>query len=187
MTTQTLSIDVRHLSVGELVDLFQTLHAPAIADMHGEYAARLLRQPGLLANLAGHGLLSNPVMGWLCKAFRPVDAERGRGYNTFRVAGRVVQRFPMQTRLAPSRYDGRPAYHLIYGAYRSLCGDIHMVDEVRQLAPGTYLGMGTWGFTDRQRRVALPFLLEGPVGAYRGDIGELRLGFQVSTREIPRL
>jgi len=187
MTTHTLSVDVGHLAVGELLDLFQTLDAPSIAEMHGEYAARLLRQPGPVAHLVGHGLVSNPIMRWLCKAFRPVDAESGRGYNTFRIAGRVVQRFPMQTRLAPSRYDGKPAYHLIYGAYRSLCGDIHMVDEVRQLARGVYLGMGTWGFTDSQRRIALPFLLEGPVDKYRGDIGELRSGFEVGKREIPRL
>lgn len=187
MTTQSLTIDVRLLSTGELLELFQTLRAPAIAEMHGEYAARLLRQPGLAAELSAHVLLSNPVASWLCKAFRPVDAESGRGYNTFRLAGRVVQRFPMHTRLAPSRYDGEPAYHLIYGAYRSLCGDIHMVDEVRRLAPGVYLGMGTWGFTERQRQVALPFLLEGPAGAYRGDLGEPRVGFEVGRREIPRL
>lgn len=155
--------------------------------MDGEYRARLLRQPGRVANLTGYALLSNPLAPWLCKAFRPVDHDTGRGYNTFRVAGRLVQRFPMQTRLAPSRYDERPAYQLIYGAYRSLCGDIHMVDEVRRLRDGAYLGIGTWGFSDRQRRVALPFLLEGPVAPYRGDIGTERPGFFVSEREIPAL
>lgn len=187
MTTHALSLDVRTLSAGELLDLFRTLEAPPISEMHGEYAARLLRQPAVLAQVLGHGLLSNPLAPWLCKAFRPVDGDSGRGYNTFRIGGRVVQRFPMQTRLAPSRYDGKPAYHLIYGAYESLCGDIHMVDEVRQLARGVYLGIGTWGFTDRQRRIALPFLLEGPVGVYRGDIGEPRRGFTVGKREIPAL
>lgn len=187
MTTRTLPIDLRHLSTGEALDLFRTLEAPTVAEMHGEYAARLLRQPGVIAQVLGHGLLSNPVMPWLCKAFRPVDRETGRGYNTFRIGGRVVQRFPMQTRLAPSRFDGKPAYQLIYGAYRSLCGDIHMVDEVRQFSPGVYLGMGTWGFTDGQRRIALPFLLEGPIGEYRGDIGEVRRGFVPGHRDIPAL
>lgn len=181
------SHDLQRLSVREVVALFRTLECPGIEEMRGEYRARLLRQPGQLAEMSGRALLSNPLAPWLCKAFRPVDGRTGRGYNTFRVLGRVVQRFPMQTRVAPSRYDERPAYQLIYGAYRSLCGDIHMVDEVRRLSQGLYLGIGTWGFSERQRGVPLPFTLEGPVAPYRGDIGTERPGFVVGTREIPAL
>lgn len=188
MNTQAMAAtDLRHLATAELLALFTTLDAPAIEEMHGEYRAELLRQPNAVATLAGRVIVGNPLLPWLCKAFRPVDATTGRGYNTFRVAGRVVQRFPMRTQLAPSRFDGRPAYHLIYRAYESACGDINMVDEVRRLAPGIYLGIGTWGFIAAQRRIALPFLLEGPVGDYRGDIGRPRRGFRIGRREIPAL
>lgn len=188
MTTSTMTLsvdDIKKLSVAELLALFATLDAPSIAEMNGEYAASLLRQPSVLAAVSGWATVVNPLMPWLCKSFRPVDAETGRGYNTFNRLGRVIQLFPMQTVIAPSRYDGKPAYTLVYRAYHSLCGDINMVDEVRRLGDGLYLGIGTWGFSERQRRVALPFLLQKTADAYRGDIGKARDGFVISRRELP--
>ncbi len=187
ITTSRLSVEqLEQLSTEELLKVFQTLPAPKISEMDGEFAARLLQQPSTLARFFGQVSVANPLMPWLCKAFRPVDAESGRGYNTFKLLGRVVQRFPMQTVIAPSRYDGKPAYTLVYHIYHSMCGDIHMVDEVRKVADGVYLGIGTWGFTRGQRQVALPFLLEGPIAAYRKDIGRKRKGALLA-REIPAL
>lgn len=181
-------VDLGLLDSRQLLALFTTLDAPAIDEMHGEYAARLLQQPTLLAAVLGHGTVGNPVLPgrWLCKAFRPDGTGGGRGYNSFRQLGRVVQRYPMRTLLAPSRFDGRPAYQLVYRAYHSLCGEIHMVDEVRRVEAGLYLGIGTWGFSERQRRQPLPFELSGPVGPYQGDIGAARAG-DGWRHEIPAL
>lgn len=169
----------------ELRRLFAQLPAPAIDEMEGEYAARLLAQGNWLAAAGERLLLRNPFRSWLCKAFRPIDAGAGRGYNTFLQRGRVVQAYPMRTLIAPSRFDGRPAYTLVYRHFHSACASVHMVDEVRRVAPGLYLGMGTWGFTAAQRRMAWPFLLEGPVAPYRGDIGRERHDFQPGPRELP--
>lgn len=176
------------MPVDELMTLFKTLDAPALDEMNGEYTATLLRQPSLFATIAGRATVGNPVLPgkWLCKAFRPVSQEVGRGYNTFSQFGRLIQRFPMQTLIAPSRYDAKPAYQLVYRAYKSLCGDMHMVDEVRRLDEGVYLGIGTWGFFEAQRRIPLPFLLTGPVAPYRGDIGVERSAF-VLADEVPAL
>jgi hypothetical protein len=180
--------ELRAMSFKALMALFSGLPAPEMSEMDGEFAAALLAQPSALAQLTGDLTVNNPLMPgyWLCKAFRPVSPQSGRGYNAFRHLGRKVQRYPMQTLIAPSRYDGRPAYTLVYAAFRSMCGAIHMVDEVRRVAPGLYLGIGTWGFTDRQRRVALPFVLRGPVAPYAGDIGTPKRGFDVR-QEIPAL
>jgi hypothetical protein len=178
---------VKRLSTGELMALFTTLEAPSIAEMNGEFAACMLRYPSRLAAALDYLGAYNPVTGyWLCKAFRPASADEGRGYNSFRHRGRSVQRSPMVTLLAASRYDGRRAYQLVYRAYHSACGNIHMVDEIRRVAPGVYLGIGTWGLTDAQRRFPRPFLLTGPVAAYRGDIGKPRRGFRLAA-EIPAL
>ncbi|MGF0319615.1 hypothetical protein [Nocardia fluminea] len=185
MTTELPLDEVRRLSPAQLVARFESLDAPPIEEMNGEYRAELLTQPHLAATLLGYATVSNPLSPWLSKAFRPLDAETGRGYNTFRRLGSVVQRYPMITRIAPSRYDGKPAYTLIYRAFHSLCGEIHMVDEVRRLSPGVYLGIGTFGITDTQRRLPRPFLLEGPNHDYRGDIGTARAGFTPGKREIP--
>ncbi|RZI81871.1 MAG: hypothetical protein EOP38_17795 [Rubrivivax sp.] len=182
------AIDLAGLSFKETLALFAKLQAPALADMDGEYEARLLKQPSWLAQTIGQLTISNPLMPgqWLCKAFRPVNQQVGRGYNTFQHLGRTVQRFPMHTQIAPSRYDGRPAYQLVYRAYHSMCGDIHMVDEVRRVGPNLFLGIGTWGFSDKQRQVPLPFMLKGPIAPYRGDIGKPRSGFDPRS-EIPAL
>ncbi|MGH8493412.1 MAG: hypothetical protein ACRERR_09960 [Moraxellaceae bacterium] len=179
--------DLDRLSSQELLALFATLEVPALSEMQGEYAARLLAQPNPVAAFAGWLAVGNPLRTWLCKAFRPVDGETGRGYNTFLQGSEVIQRYAMQTRLAPSRFDGRPAYQLVYRHFHSLCGTVHMVDEVRRVAPGLYLGIGTYGFTAAQRRQPYPFLLQGPVASYRGDIGRERRGFVPGRREIPAL
>jgi hypothetical protein len=155
------------------MELFKTLRAPALEEMDGEYDATLLRQTSLRTTLLARFAVRNPLLPvtWKCKAFRPISGEEGRGYNGFDVVGRCVRRFPMKTRIAPSRFDGRDAYQLDYRGYRSFCADIHMLDEVRQYADGLYLGIGTCGLTPGQRRVPLPFLLRGPSRAYLGDIG----------------
>lgn len=185
METDTAAAELRQLEASGLLALFITLDAPTIGEMDGEYTAALLAQPNLFAVVTGQAAVANPLGPWLCKGFRPVDGDGGRGYNTFEEWGRVRQRYPMLTLLAPSRYDGAPAFTLLYRAYASMCGAIHMVDEVRRAAPGVYLGMGTWGFTDAQRRVPRPFLLTGPVGPYRGDIGKARSAFTPGPRELP--
>jgi hypothetical protein len=178
---------LRQYSTAELLQLFSKLEAPTIREMNGEYTASLLAQPSWLATKLGQMALNNPMGSWLCKAFRPLDTDSGRGYNSFRQRGKVVQRYPMQTMMAPSRFDGRPAFQLVYRHFHSLCGDINMVDEVRRVAPGLYLGIGTWGFTHTQRHIPYPFLLEGPQAAYRGDIGRARHSFSIGKREIPAL
>lgn len=171
----------------QLQRLFAQLEAPTVDEMSGEYRARLLARGNWLATAGNRLILRNPFRSWLCKAFRPVDADTGRGYNTFRQGGRVLQAYPMLTLVAPSRFDGRPAYQLVYRQFHSACAAVHMVDEVRRVAPGLYLGIGTWGFTAAQRRMPWPFLLEGPVGPYRGDIGRERDDFQPGPRELPAL
>lgn len=180
--------DLLDMRFKDLMALFAKLPAPAMKTMDGEFSARLLAQPSALAQVIGNLTVNNPLMPgrWLCKAFKPLSAERGQGYNSFAHLGRKVQRYPMQTLIAPSRYDGRPAYTLVYAAFRSMCGAIHMVDEVRQVAPHLYLGIGTWGFTDTQRQVALPFVLRGPIAPYARHIGVARKGFDVR-QEIPAL
>lgn len=180
--------DLLAMGFKDLMALFGKLPAPTVAEMDGEFAARLLAQPSAMARLIGNLTVNNPFMPgrWLCKAFKPVSAGRGQGYNGFAHLGRTVQRYPMQTMIAPSRYDGRPAYTLVYAAFRSMCGAIHMVDEVRRVGPGLYLGIGTWGFTDKQRRIPLPFVLRGPVAPYIGHIGLPKKGFDVH-QEIPAL
>ncbi|MFD0949939.1 hypothetical protein ACFQ0F_05975 [Paraperlucidibaca wandonensis] len=172
-------------STKELLKVFEQLEAPTLEEMSGEYAARLLAQPNWLATFVGGAVLRNHFHSWMCKAFKPIDASTGQGYNTFLQGKRVIQRFPMRTLIAPSRLDGGLSYQLVYRRFHSLCGSVNMVDEVRRISSGLYLGIGTYGFTDAQRLTPYPFLLEGPIGVYRGDIGRARKNFKIERHELP--
>lgn len=171
----------------ELMVLFKTLDAPKLHEMNGEYNAVMLTQNNSLLDFVWRLAIYTPIWPgtWVGKSFRPVDENSGRGYNLFRVgAKKMVQRFSMKTLIAPSRYDGKPAYQLVYRAYHSACGWVNMVDELRVLDNGKFLLIGTAGFTKKQRHVANFFLLEGPLRPYRGDIGKPRKKLNLA-KEIP--
>jgi hypothetical protein len=155
--------------------------------MNGDYEATLLKQPSATAEVCGYLAVGLPFKSWLSKGFRPVSESEGRGYNSFRMLGRTVRQFPMRTLIAPSRFDGRPSYTLVYRAYRSTCGVMNMVDELRRVDQSLYLGIGTWGYSDKQRRVPLPFALRVTGRPYIGDIGTAKANFVPSPREIPAL
>ncbi len=178
--------EIKRLSHEALLQMFLELESPDLEEMNGEYRANLLAQRSVSAEISAFFTAKNPLIPWLCKAFRPVDGEKGRGYNTFRCFGKVVQHYPMETFIAPSRYDGKPAYHLVYRAFHSGCGTIHMVDEVRRITAGLYLGIGTFGQNEAQRRIPHPFLLKGPIADYRGDIGRVRQDYRPE-QEVPAL
>jgi len=189
MTTRPIAYgDFLEASPNRMMETFRSLPAPTILEMHGEYHATLLTQRGLCMDWLWRANLYNPIFPgiWVGKAFRPVSEIAGRGYNYFRRgSSRIVQRFPMKTLIAPSRYDRRPAYQLVYRAFSSICGWVNMVDELRRVDHGRYLLIGTFGFTARQRHCDSYFLLEGPFRPYRGDIGiEQPVDL---TREIPAL
>jgi hypothetical protein len=186
MKPTDLEAELASLDTRGLVERFTTLQAPSLAEMHGEYDGRLLRQPHFLATVFWSAMLRNPLWLWRGKAFRPVSDDAGRGYNVFRCCGRLLQHFPMATLIGPSRYDGRPAFQLVYRAYHSICGAVHMVDEVRRIREGAYLLIGTMGLFEWQRRVPVLVLLTGPVAEYRGDIGRPRKSFDLAD-EVPGL
>lgn len=178
--------DLEKCGAEELSAIFAQLPAPAMQEMDGEYDATLLQQPSSTAKLFARLVLANPAWPWQCKAFRPLNEDLGRGYNIFRLMGRDWLCFPMQTLIAPSRFDGKPAYQLVYRAYHSITAAMHVVDEIRRVNAKLYLGLGTWGFSDRQRQKPMPFLLEATTRQYRSDVGSEREGFVLST-EIPAL
>ena len=180
--------NLTQLSTPQLLKLFDTLECPTMAEMDGEFRGQQLRQPGPISTLVSALFTNNPLMfgKWQSKSFRPTGPDRGRGYNTLRNFGRENIQGPMVTLIAPSRFDGKPAYQLVYRAFHSVCGFVHMVDEVRRVDEGQYLGIGTVGFSRAQRRVPLPFMLSGPVAPYKQDVGRERVGFDLAS-ELPGL
>ncbi len=156
------------LKLVRVMELFKALPAPAFTEMHGEYRANLTDHGSLLKNLQAQFVMQTSFFDgvWLCKSFEPLSETEGHGYNSFRKSGRIVRKYPMKTAIVSSRFDGKPVFQLDYTAYKSLLGFINMVDEIRKINDNLYLGVGTWGFTKKERMKPLPFTLSGPADQF---------------------
>jgi hypothetical protein len=177
------AVAVEDLSPAEAVALFKTLPCPTMEEMNGEFSGKMLSFPTFFSGLYWNIASNNPIyLGiWRGKSFRQTGINEGRGYNTaWRLFAGAVDMFPMQTRIGPSYFDGKPSFQLIYRAFDSYAGDIHMLDEVRRLPDGRWLGIGRTGSTTEERRLPMPFLLKARIGTYRQDTGTIRPGFDMA-------
>ena len=71
----------------------------------------------------------------------------GWGYNFFKdQAGELDRKYRMRTYTqAPSVWDGEPSCVLDYTQEKHYLGRMQMRDEVREVVPGLYLGVGAFG------------------------------------------
>jgi hypothetical protein len=177
------SIAVENLSPAEAVELFKTLPCPTMKEMNGEFSGEMTTFPTLFKRLYWTIASKNPFyLGiWQGKSFRQTGPGAGRGYNSvWRLFGGTVDMWPMLTSIGPSFFDGKPAFRLVYRAFDHHAGDIHMLDEVRRLPDGRYLGIGRIGDSVEERRMPMPFLLKQRIGDYRQDVGVTRVGFDMN-------
>jgi hypothetical protein len=70
--------------------------------------------------------------------------------------------------MGPSQIDGRPALIMTYGSFNNRSGNRDLVDEIRKLEDGIYLGLGTARAEDGSRTAPGPFVLTGPIGPWIG-------------------
>lgn len=110
---------------------------------------------------------------WLGKAYFPLSKTKGDGYNRWRRPGdKVERRLRFGTEMGTSLIDGKPSLIMYYGAYRGpqtpAGEESTLVDEIRKLADGLYLGMGTTLKEDGTRTDPGHFALIGPVDRWIG-------------------
>jgi hypothetical protein len=107
-------------------------------DLRGRMLAvrRLDRGPVARAIAALSGARSFP---WAGKSFASEDARHGKGINRLRLWGRH-RLFPFETSIAESAIDGTAAIVLNYDLPDNPPAIRAIHDEVREVAPGLYLG-----------------------------------------------
>jgi hypothetical protein len=157
------------LTQAEGIALWRTLPAPALEEMNGHYmgmgpdGANTEYQAGYAKFMFNE----HSVRGyWLGKAFRPLNATTGEGYNRWRFpGGRIERNLRMATRVQPSIIDGKPAYVLEYAAFHKTT----LFDEVRKLEDGVYVGTATVERPDRTRSKLDMFILVGPTDEWVGE------------------
>lgn len=132
----------------QYVEAWKTLPAPAFAEMDGEFSGQFppnyneLHKQWQAENLFNE---NGPRGYWLGKAYKPLGQSTGEGYNVWRMPdGRVERRVRFGTHLGVSRVDGRPALLMTYASFnRAYTVDTDTVDEIRKLADGVFVGIGT--------------------------------------------
>ena len=152
------------LTPADAVSLWRDSPAPSIAEMNGHYLG--LRPT---AELNGNALYfdEKSEMGyWLGKAFRPAAQDRGEGYNRFRKSGGVIERYSrMETYVGPSPVDGKTSFIIDYSRFNPA---ISMLDDLRRLDAGVYIGVATYPDGAGHRTAPEPFLLVGPTDSWVG-------------------
>ena len=159
---------ILQLNHGELCNLFRSLAAPSIEEMHGEYQLGELAQQSLLQRLV---VLSFSIKSsQLCKAFEKTGPDRGHGYNGVVTDRGVERKMFFEFSLRPSRIDGRTSLHITYDHHNPEDRVLRsIVDELRKVDDGLYLGLGYAGKRGHER-VLWPFMLEGPKAPFVRNI-----------------
>jgi len=144
MQTITTSSSLVRRTRRELGELFRSGTVPAVPDGRGRgwvllgTGGRLSRWVAVLAY----------VFAWRGKV---VDAKAGRLKNI--VTPFAVRAVEAEVYQAPSWYDGQPCIVLDYSRTSFVARKVR--DEIREVAPGVFLGLVFWG-----RRHILDFALD---------------------------
>ena len=156
------------LDYDEVLALWKTLPAVDMAELNGHYQGIVPnggdseRQKGLADFMYNEG---SDRGYWLGKAYKPLTATTGEGYNRWRFpGGKIVRNLRFGTKMGESLIDGKPAFLMNYGDFN----DTTLIDEIRKLDDYVYLGMGTTETEDGKRSTPGHFALVGPTDEWIG-------------------
>jgi len=156
VNTTTLNIAaLRRMSYSELDDVYRTATCPrVISDVNGHARGAMLAwrspQTGPLAWLL-RAFGASTGFPWEGKSFDG-ERDRGTGINRVNFFGKRKW-FPFKTRFDASFVDGKPTFVLDYSGDGNPPMIRSIVDEIREVAPGLYLGPAAIKIKGRPRRV----------------------------------
>ena len=155
--------DLAALPPEVLAQLYRAADTPTVPALDGDLVGRMLAVPALPRWMFGalRRFAAWTFFPWRGKSFRSRDAARGDGIN--RVFGDRKPRrwFRFETSLAPSRAGAFQAFQLDYDNPDNPRLIRAIKDEVRQVAPGLYLGLA-YLMWRKQPRLMLYFGLARP-------------------------
>lgn len=134
--------DLAELSIDELWELYRQAETPEIEDLDGRLVGRMLAVPGLdnptvARNL--RGLAASDMFPWQGKTFDSHGDGSGEGIN--RVLGNRHNWFRFATFIGPSRAGDFDSLHLNYDNPGNPAPIRAIKDELREVAPGLWLGL----------------------------------------------
>lgn len=136
-------------SSDELDALYRAANvSPTLHAADGALVGRMLAVRGLPSSIGAplRRWAASPSFLWEGKTFQASSETRGVGHN--RVFGGAVlghqNLFPFETAFGPSAIDGKPTLVLDYDLAVNPGYIRHIHDEIREVAPGLFLGPAMW-------------------------------------------
>ena len=134
--------DLARMEPEALMALYREARTPRLEDLDGKLSGRMLAVPRLQKPHVREWLerfSKSRLFPWQGKTFQHETAGHGHGVN--RVLGERANMFHFETSIGPSHAGDFDAVHLDYGHDHNppLVRDVR--DEVREVAPGLWLGL----------------------------------------------
>ena len=134
--------DLAALGPDELMELYATARTPALEELDGKMTGRMLAVPRAQEPHVKRWLdkfARSPLFPWQGKTFSHETSDHGHGVN--RLLGERVTWFRFHTFVGPSQAGDFDAVHLDYSHDGNPPVVRRVKDEVREVAPGLYLGL----------------------------------------------
>ncbi|MEZ0374020.1 MAG: hypothetical protein ACAI44_33325 [Candidatus Sericytochromatia bacterium] len=175
--------DLAALSVDELWELYRSAETPTIEDLDGRLVGRMLAVSGLENPAVARtlrGFAASGTFPWQGKTFESHGDGTGTGIN--RVLGNRKNWFRFATFIGPSRAGDFDAMHLNYDNPGNPAPIRAVKDEVREVAPGVWLGLAYLRLPGGKYHMALFFGLTNhedaqsiapDLGQFKGNKGLL--------------
>lgn len=134
----------------ELERLYRAGTVPAdLREVAGTPRGRMLAVRGLervwpLSSLVQRFAAAKRLFPWEGKSFGAESQAAGTGINRIHLGPLRMTWFPFATRVEPSVVDGAPCIYLDYAQPGNPWFIAKIRDEIREVAPGLYLGPAMW-------------------------------------------
>jgi hypothetical protein len=141
--SRALSLDdLAAMDPDALMDLYKSAKTPRLEDLDGKLSGRMLAVPRLQKPHVRAWIEKfsrSPLFPWQGKTFEHETAEHGHGIN--RLLGERLTWFRFDTSVGRSHAGDFDAVHLDYGHQGNPPLVRKVKDEVREVAPGLWLGL----------------------------------------------
>jgi hypothetical protein len=141
--------DLAGMDPDALMELYKRARTPRLEDLDGKLSGRMLAVPRLQKPHVRAWIEKfsrSPLFPWQGKTFEHETAEHGHGVN--RLLGERVTWFRFDTSVGRSHAGDFDAVHLDYGHNRNPPLVRKVKDEVREVAPGLWLGLAYLSLRD---------------------------------------
>ena len=141
--------DLANLDPDRLMDLYRSARTPALEELDGKLTGRMLAVPRLQTPQVSALLQKfarSRLFPWQGKTFMHETSSHGHGVN--RLLGERVTWFRFHTFVGPSHAGDFDSVHLDYAHDRNPPLVRSVKDEVREVAPGVYLGLAYLSMRD---------------------------------------